>query len=243
MALFRKYGGIRLRLIGQKEWHSMTTSLDRFIDPVNYHPEAVINAARGNIADIDAGLLIIRLGVELYSGNRAGAQAAIKRLEADGRQGYELFQLMTAKLISALWTDDETVIKAALEAWLAARLLSPGNWFHEVLKAPELAPYCAQIEPAKLETPVLARYKVTKADRALVKNLDAARIQAVTENLEWLSEMGMTGSVKSIAKAYRIIHANQHLREVTLGCNNDDWPDLIVALDGDGAVLGSFIAH
>jgi hypothetical protein len=221
----------------------MTTTLNRYIDPANYHPDAVLNAAKSNVADVDPGLLIIRLGIELHSGNRAGANAAIKRLEADGRQGHELFQLMTAKLILALWTNDETGIMEALNAWLDARLLAPENWHNDVLNAPELAPYHAKIDPIKLAPQAALRYAVTAADHALVSDLDAARVQAVTENLIWLREMGMAGTVKSIAATYQITHANHHLREVTLGSNKDDWPDLIVALDENGTATGSFIAH
>ncbi len=220
----------------------MTTSLDRFIDPANYHPDAVANAGKGAVAEIDPNLLIIRLGTELHRGNRAGAEEAIMRLEGDDRGGHDLFQMMTGKLILALWTKDDAVIMAALKAWLDARRPLPHNWFHELLDAPELARHVAKLDPAELALPGTKLYRVTEADRAIVKDLEAARVQAVTENLQWLREMGITGTVKAMAKTYRITHANQHLREITLS-GKDDWPDLIVAADENGAVLGSFIAH
>jgi hypothetical protein len=221
----------------------MITTLHRFIDPANYHTEAVTDAGKSDVATIASGLLIVRLAIALHGADAVDAQAVNALLEKDNRQGYELCQLMTAKLIIALWSDDHGVISFALEAWLDARRPAPGNWRHEVLHAPELAPYVAAIEPAKLALPPPKRTTVTKADRALVKYLDGARVQAVTENLIWLREMGLTGPVKAIAKTYRIAFANHHLCEVTLTSKNEDWPDLIVALDKHGGVLGSFIAH
>lgn len=221
----------------------MTTSLDRFIDSANYHPDAVVDAADGAVANLPPSLLIIRLGLALHRGDRGEAEAVIHRLEGDNRGGYELFQLMTGKLILALWAQDKGVILAALEAWLDARRPTPGSWRHDMLEAPELVPYLAQIDPAKLVLPETKPARVSQADRALVKDIDLARIQAVTENLHWLRELGLTGSIKAIAKAYRIVYANHHLREVTLDANKEDWPDLIVALDENGVVIGNFIAH
>jgi hypothetical protein len=221
----------------------MKTTLDRFIDPENYHPDAVADAGKGSVSELLPGLLIIRLGIALRCADRGEAEEAIRRLEGDNRQAYELFQLMTGKLILALWAQDKAVIHAALEAWLDACRPATGSWRHNLLEAPELVPYLAQIDPAKLFLPETKRRPVTKADRALVNDINAARSQAVTENLSWLRDLGVTGTVEAIAKAYHIAHANHDLREVTLGSNKDDWPDLIVALDGNGAVIGSFIAH
>ncbi len=220
----------------------MTTSLDRFIDLANYHPDAVAEAGKGAVADTESGLLIIRLGMELHRKNRPAAEQAIARLEDENRQGYELFQLLTAKIILALWAKDDSEIVTALDAWLEARRTMQGSWRHDALEAPELAPHLAQIDPVRLALPEVMKTKVTKADRALIKDLDAARKQAVAENLIWLREAGVSGTITSIAKAYRITYANHHLREVTLSAK-EDWPDLVIALDKDGALLGSFIAH
>jgi hypothetical protein len=221
----------------------MITTLHRFIDPANYHTEAVTDAGKSDVATLASGLLIVRLAIALHGADAADAQAAIALLEKGNRQGYELCQLMTAKLIIALWSEDYGVISFALEAWLDARRPAPGNWLNEVLNAPELTTYVAEIEPAKLALPPPKRPTVTKAVRALVKDLDCARVQAVTENLTWLRELGLKGPVKAIAKSYKIAFANHHLREVTLTSKNENWPDLIVALDEHGGVLGSFIAH
>jgi hypothetical protein len=220
----------------------MMNSLNRFIDPANYHPDAVANAGLAAVADVEPYWLIIRLGIALHGGDRQAAEAVLRRLDADNRQGHELFQVVTAKLILALESADSASILSALDVWLDARKSAPGNWRNEVLDAPELAPYIAGVNPEKLVPPAIKRVRITKADRAMVRDLDAACIQAVTENLEWLRPLGVTGSVKAIAKSYRIVYANRVLREVTL-CSSKDWPDLIVALDAQGAVLGSFIEH
>jgi hypothetical protein len=218
------------------------TTLNRFIDPANYHPEAVANADKGTLAELAPELLMLRLGLALQRADGVQAQAAIVRLEGQHRQGYELFQLMTGKLILALWTGDSATVLAALRAWLDARRPAPNNWCHELLDAPELAPYLAQLSPALLSLPKAKRAKITKADRALVKDFISARTQAVRENLPWLRQLGVSGNVSAIAKAYRIFAANQALRELTLA-GKDTWPELIIALDAEGAVLGSFIAH
>ena len=220
----------------------MKTSLDRFIDPANYHPDAVADAGRGEMADIPSSLLLIRLGIELHREDHAAANAAVERLEADNRGGYELFQLLTAKIVLALWSADETAILLALKSWLDARKRYPGNWSDDVLEAPELAPYVAKVNPAKLVPPKIKPRAITRADRALVKDLNAARKQAVTENLVYLRDLGVSDSITAIARAYDISFANHHLREVTLSASAD-WPDLVIAIDAEGAMLGSFIAH
>jgi hypothetical protein len=220
----------------------MMNSLNRFIDPANYHPDAVANAGLAAVADVEPYWLIIRLGIALHGGDRQAAEAVLRRLDADNRQGHELFQVVTAKLILALESADSASILSALDVWLEARKSAPGNWRNEVLDAPELAPFITGMDPAKLAPPVIKRFVVTKAHRAMVRDIDAAREQAVIENLEWLRPLGVTGSVKAIARSYRIVHADQELREVTLE-SRKGWPDLTVSLDADGLVIGSFISH
>jgi hypothetical protein len=220
----------------------MITSLHRFIDPANYHPDAVANAALGTVSDVELHWLIIRLGIALHAGDRQVAEAAVRRLDADNRQGHELFQVVTAKLILALESANRAAILSALDVWLDARRTAPGNWRNEVLDAPELTPYITGMDPAKLAPPVRKRFVVTKEHRAMVRDIEAAREQAVTENLEWLRPLGVTGSVKAIARSYRIVHASPELREVTLE-SRKGWPDLTVSLNADGLVIGSFISH
>jgi hypothetical protein len=93
-----------------------------------------------------------------------------------------------------------------------------------------------------LVAPAIEVPPLTADDHAYVKDLKGATQKAVTENLEWLREMGHTGTVASIAKNYRLGFVNRHLREVTLDSDND-LPSLIVALNEDGTFNGSFIAH
>jgi hypothetical protein len=220
----------------------MITSLHRHIDPANYHPDAVAEARAGPVAALEPHWLIIRLGLALYAGDRREAEAALRHLDAENRHGHELFQVVTAKLILALESADRAAILSALDVWLDARRTAPGNWRNEVLDAPELAPYITGMDPEKLAPPVRKRFVVTKEHRAMVRDIEAAREQAVTENLEWLRPLGVTGSVKAIARSYRIVHASTELREVTLE-SRKGWPDLTVSLDADGLVIGSFISH
>jgi hypothetical protein len=220
----------------------MITFLHRHVDPANYHPDTVADAKVGPVAAVGPNLLIIRLAVALDEGNRLEAEAALQRLDAENRQAHELFQVVTAKLILALESADSTIILSALDTWLEARKTAPGSWRNEVLEVPELAPYIAGIDPAKLAPPASKRFVVTRAHRAMVHDIDAARIQVVTENLEWLRPLGVTGSVKDIARSYRIVHANPELREVTLE-SRKCWPDLTISLDVQGSVIGSFISH
>lgn len=220
----------------------MKMSLNRFIDPANYHLDAVAKAATGSVTSVDSQWLIIRLGIELHVNNFETAQIVLRRLELEQRQGYELFQVKTAQLILALRANTKSQITTALNEWLETRKKAPENFNSDVLAAPELTAYLSDIDPAKLLTPVMKPITVPKADRVLVRDIDAARVQAVTENLGWLREAGVKGTVKAIAKVYRIVYANHHLREVTLG-NNKNWPELILALDEKGDLLGSFISH
>jgi hypothetical protein len=75
-----------------------------------------------------------------------------------------------------------------------------------------------------------------------VCDIDAERDQTVIKNLEWLRPLGVTGSVRAIARSCRIVHANHKLREVTLE-SRKGRPDLTVSLDAQGAVTGSFTSH
>jgi hypothetical protein len=220
----------------------MITSLHRHIDPANYHPDAIASAASGAMATLTPLLLILRLGIELQAENYATAKEVLLLLEAQNQEGYALFQIKTAALILALQSATGSTVVAALESWLEARKTYPENFTNDVLGAPELAPFIASFDPEKLAAPIVERYVVTEADRAMVADLGAAREMAVAENMEWLTPMGVTGLVKSIAKGYHIVHANHHLREITLG-NDKDWPELIVSVDENGAFIGSFISH
>jgi hypothetical protein len=220
----------------------MITTLHRHLDPANYHPDAVASAGNGEVDQLSDLLLILRLGVELHREDYAASEKILNRLQSRNQEGCALFQIKTAALILALQSPTGLTSMAALEDWLEARKLYPGNFINDVLGAPELASFVTQIDPAKLVAPVPERYIVTDADRAMIADLNAARESAVKENIEWLRPMGLKGSVKSIANAYQIVYANHHLREVTLG-NDKDWPELVVSVDEKGAFLGSFISH
>jgi hypothetical protein len=220
----------------------MKTSLHRHIDPANYHPDAVASAAGGTVTTLTPLLLILRLSLELHKEDYAVAKDVLSLLETQNQEGYALFQIKTAALILALQSATGSTVVAALEDWLEARKIYPENFTNDVWAAPELTPFVASFDAEKLAVPVPERYVVTEADRAMVADLSTAREMAVTENTEWLAPMGVTGSVKSIAKAYHIVHANHHLREITLG-NDKDWPELIVSVDKNGAFIGSFISH
>lgn len=201
-----------------------------------------MSARKANISDVPAHWLIVKLVAAVNANNRADAVAVLQRLDADQYGGHDLFLIRTAHLILAVQDGNSSAIRGALEDWLAARSTAPENFHDQVVDAPELADVVTDIDRTAMKHQPRARVVITKSDRALVADLADARIQAVTENLEWLRQMGVTGTVKAIAKRYRISFANHHLREVTIS-SSKEWPDIIIAVDDAGAVMGSFLSH
>jgi hypothetical protein len=218
-------------------------SLNDYIDPDAYHPEAVAEAAKGEIASLQPRLLIVRLGMALRDDNLIEADAAVARLEGHGLVGYALFQFSTARMILAYRRADQSAFYTALALWLGCRRQYPGNWINSVLQEPEFATWLAGVDPQELEPPPPAVPKeLTEEDRAYVRDFETVRRAAINENLQWLREMGLTETVDELAQTYTLSFVNRDLREVTI-CRQDDTPCIILAFDGEDNYLGSFLAH
>jgi hypothetical protein len=216
--------------------------LNQYINPDAYHPEVVAKAAAGEIAALRPDFLILRLGITLRDGNLDDADVAVARLESQGLVGYELFQLTTARMVLAFRRADQAAFQQALIAWLHGRRLYPGNWINSVLQESEFAAWLENVDPADLATPSVVHKPLTDEDRAYVRNLDAARLAAIHENLQWLREMGLTETVGELAKSYSLSAVNRDLQEATISSAHTDHPCIILVFDGDDYV-GSFIAH
>ena len=212
------------------------------VNPNAYHPEVVASASITSPLDVPSHWLIVRLVVALNANNRADAEAVLKRLDAERRGGHDLFLIKTAHFIIAIESANLLTRRTALEDWLTARAAFQGNFMDHVFDAPELADIVTKADREGMALPDAKRPIVTKADRALIADFAAGRALAVAENLKWLRQMGVTGTVKAIAKTYRITFANHHLREITIS-SNKGWPDIIIAVNEAGAMIGSFLSY
>ena len=220
----------------------MITSLHQFFNLEHYHSEVVASASKARISDAPSHWLIVRLVVALQADNRADASAVLQRLDAEERGGHDLFLIKTAHLIIAIESANLPACRSALEDWLTARAAFPGNFIDHVVDAPELADIVTKADREAMVLPDTKRPIITKADRALIADFAAGREQAIIENLEWLRQMNVVDTVEAIAKSYRITFANHHLREITI-CSNKGWPDIIIAVDEAGVIIGSFLSH
>jgi hypothetical protein len=79
-------------------------------------------------------------------------------------------------------------------------------------------------------------------DFSFVKNVDGIPLKAVLENLEWLRQMQINDAPEDMAKTYRLVRLNRHLREAGF-TSNKNFPDFTAALDEGGNFIGSFLDH
>jgi hypothetical protein len=75
-----------------------------------------------------------------------------------------------------------------------------------------------------------------------VQDFDAARLLAVTENLEWIREMQINGTVDEIVAQYQLTYVSREICEATMS-GSDDLPDITLTLEPDGSYRGSFLSH
>jgi hypothetical protein len=218
-------------------------SVEHYINPDHYHPDAVAAATAGEVSALPMQGLVLRLGIALRDGNLADADAVFEHPSKPYVVGHELFQLTTGRMFLAHKRNDRDAFFAALAEWLGGRRQYPGNWNNAVLQEQEFAPWLAAVDPQKLAPPPpTAPRQLTEEDRAYVRNFEAVRRAAIQENLQWLREMGLTESVDELAGSYALTFVNRELREATV-CRKDDAPCIIMAFDGDGTFVGSFLAH
>jgi hypothetical protein len=229
-------------LAAERHVHSMRAVIERYLNADAYHPDAVATARVGSLADLTAQMLIVRLCDDFTRDDKAAAERTLHARAADAFVGYARFQFDTARLIMARRRDDRDAFMSALDSWLTARLMFPGNWSTDVLDATEFAPWLADIDPARLAPPVPPSTELTDEDRAWVQDIAAARRLAVAENLEWIRELQIEGTVDEISSQYQLTYVSREICEATIS-GSDDLPDITLTLEPDGSYRGSFLSH
>jgi hypothetical protein len=145
-------------------------------------------------------------------------------------------------MIIARRNDDKEEFMRALDAWLLGRSKSPGNWDDIVLQEPSFQTWLAEVDTVKFIKVTAEEPKLSEEDLLFVQDVEAIPLKAVLENLEWLRQMQIKDAPEDMAKTYRLVRLNLHLREA--GFTSDkNFPDFTAALDEDGNFVGSFLDH
>jgi hypothetical protein len=220
----------------------MEELLNAIFNPEHYLPEVIDKARVISIDQLDNGLLIIRMIIELRAKNHDALEQVIARILQDPPSGYTLCQVMTARMILAFWKNDKSEFLRLTDVWLDGRRSWRVNWNSAVLEVKEFKPWFLEMNQKLFELEPLDPPEITEEDRAFIKDEKRFLLAALKENMEYFRAMKIKGSVASIAKQYRVSHVNQHLREISFDADGD-LPGLIVAVDTDGNFAGSFIAH
>jgi hypothetical protein len=211
------------------------------LDINNYTPEAIETARSGALVDLSTGLLLIKLIDTLARQDLLTAQSIFAQLERHTLMGFQLYQFRTAALVLTRAQQNRAAFRSALDLWLAGRAAYPRNWSDAPLRDAALmdwidvdtSPINVALEP-KMEDPAEAVWAAAATPFIT---------QAIEENITWLREMNIHQPVTALASLYKIAHVNAHLREVTIRAEQDDIPDIIIALQPDTRFAGSFIAH
>ncbi len=181
----------------------------------------------------------VRLVVAIADRDVATARAVLAALENNPPVGYALFQLTTAAMVVAAWANDRADFDDALDDWIAGRAAYRQSWRDDVLDVPEFASFLGDFDRDRL---LLAPEPEEPVDLAMLRDPVSGIAKAVDENFEWLEQIIPDTAAATMATHYNVVHTNAHLREVTIGANND-WPHIIIAVDDDGGFVGSFLAH
>jgi hypothetical protein len=221
---------------------SIRSVVERYLNADAYHPDAIATAREGHLAELSAQLLIVRLCDDFTHGDMAAAERTLHACSADAFVGYARFQFDTARLIMARQRDDRDAFMSALDSWLTARLMFPGNWSADVLEAVEFAPWLADIDPARLASPVPMINELTDDDRAWVQDFSSVRLLAVQENLEWFREMQIDDDAEDLAARYELSYVSRDIEEITMSAP-DGLPDITITLHSDGTFRSSFFSH
>jgi hypothetical protein len=211
------------------------------LDINNYSPEAIETARSGAIVDLSTNFLLIKLIDDLTRQDLRAAQTIFAQIERRPPVGFQLYQFRTAALMLTRAQQDRAAFRAALDLWLAGRTAYPINWSDAPLRDTALVDW---IDVDTL--PIVAAPKPTAQDPADAMWVAAATpfiTQAIEENITWLREMNIHQPVTALASLYKIVHVNAYLREVTIRAEQDEIPDIIIALQPDRSFAGSFLAH
>jgi hypothetical protein len=220
----------------------MIDTINRFLNPDSFHPEAVERACQTEIAKLAAGLSIVRLCVELRNGDMATAALVVNHLMKQQPLGYELFQLTTARMIIERTKNDKVAFMLALDAWLKGRSETPTNWDDKILKVPAFQMWLTEVDFDKLKLMKVEFEKMSEEDVLFVKDAETIPMKAVLANLEWLRQMNFIDAPEVIAKRFHLTHVNRYLKEATFD-QEGDGPSFTIALDENGNYVDSFLSH
>jgi hypothetical protein len=220
----------------------MEELLNANFNPEHYLPEVIAKARLISLDQLEGNLLIIRMIIELRAKNLSALEPVITKILLDPPSGYQMYQVMTARMIVAHWKNDKAEFLRLTDLWLDGRRSWRSNWNSEVLEVKEFKPWLSEMNPKRFELDPVAPRKITADDSAFIKDEKGFLLAALKENIEHFRAMAIKGSVATLAKKYYVSHVNQQLREIMFDAEGD-LPGLIVALDADRNFAGSFIAH
>jgi hypothetical protein len=221
---------------------AMHSTLDRFLNPDSYHPEAVARVCQSEVNELATSLSIVRLCVELRKSDMDTATTVVNHLMKQPPLGYELFQLTTARMIIARTKNDKAAFIHALDAWLKGRAETPANWDDKILNVSAFQPWLSEVDPDKLKPVKVEFEKMSDEDLSFVKDADAIPLKAVLANLDWLRQMNFIDTPEVIAKQFHLTHVNRYLKEATFD-HSGDGPGFTIALDENGNYVYSFLSH
>jgi hypothetical protein len=227
----------------------MESLLFRYFNPDFYSPETRAEAEQGALETLEARLLLVRLALELRQKDLAMVTRALSLLEAMPLSGFRLFERITARMIASFMLDDKAAFLVAVDAWLQGYEADRANFNRCILQQPEFALWLSGAEQTRIRQaltssdPLPLPLPLSVEDHTLVRDIDAVRLAAVNENLEWLQrEVSIFGSPELLAREYRLHSVNHSLREASFVAAAD-IPGITVVLDPQGNVEGSFLSH
>jgi hypothetical protein len=220
-----------------------TPTLSDHITPAIYLDDVVTQARAGALESLSIDLLIVRLCFDLTEDNIISARQALDRLQANNLEGWPLYQVATAAIFLAIKMGEPSAIVPAIDAWMTGMATYPENWQIGVLQAPEVKPWLTGFAPERLRLPAPSQKRpMTDKERAFIQAPETFALRAVNENLVWFHELGVSESAQMIATWYEPDSVNLQLKECYLETTRD-LPTIVVALDADGAFVGSFFLH
>jgi hypothetical protein len=214
--------------------------LTSIFSAANYAAEALQLVRDAPLDTLTETQLVLRLVIALESDVSAAAKIVVAEMDKRHFVGFEAFQATTGKMLVAAETNDALAFQEAFAAWQEGRKKYPGNWQDALLKADAFAPFLP--EGFVLPAAPIPEHRLSAADRKMLRQPKAAIRRAVEENLGWLRDMGCAGTAAELAASYSLVSVNRHLREATVS-SSQQAPDLTIAFDEKGQMLGSFISH
>jgi hypothetical protein len=153
----------------------------------------------------------------------------------------QLYQFRTAALLLTRAQQDRAAFSVALDLWLAGRTAYADNWSDAPLRDTTLVDWIDVDTSPIILAPKPAAQK--SADAVWTAAAIPCITQAIEENITWLRALNIHKSVAELAGLYKVAHVNAHLREVTVRADQDEIPDIVIALQPDGSFAGSFLSH